>query len=199
MTEIKNQEHVNMIINILCEKIQEKLVEDQTNIIQLLINQTFPLNLIDILIEKVESFHIAIQKIESMLMASLQDLHQIYEEQYQPQVPKDEGEMIVEKETSIYELVEHHYKAIYRVVFLFRLLAKLCQKYVLKELMAIAEVFITEVRDNEKCDYKSLLITENDNNDEKLKFLKTEFKSAYKIIANTFPNFTQLFGDYINI
>jgi len=99
-TEIQVPEKVDMITSILCEKIQDQLVEDRTNIVQLLINQTFPINLVDILIERVEHFHVAIHFIENMLSTSLTDLHPIIDDHFQVQAIK-EDDMLVDKMNSL--------------------------------------------------------------------------------------------------
>ena len=156
-------------------------------------NQTFPLNLVDVIIEKVESFHVIAHDIEPMLSQSLEDLHVIFDEQYQIQDLEQE-DMPMSKQNNTFELADHHYKAIYRVVFLFRILAKLSEKYLLENLESILHKFIQVVKESVKCDYKSLLYIPNEKDDEKLVFLKKEFNFAYQIVTKTFPKFTKSYG-----
>ena len=141
-TEMNIEDKVNMITCILCEKIHDLLVEDNTNIIQLIIHQAFPLNLVDILIDRVESFHVAIGFIQDFLMRSLSDLDPIFSEDTDDE--KKEDDMNIDKESHL-DLHPEHYKAIYRTVFFYRILAKLSERYILQDLQEKARNFILEV------------------------------------------------------
>jgi len=157
-TEIKEEAKVNMITWLLWEKIQDLLVEDQTNIIQLIIHQAFPLKLADILVQKVESFHVAIGFISDFLMRSLNDLEPIFQEDTDDDksdspklgLPTKKDKVMVlsnpyDHETNQFDLLPEHYRLIYRTVFFYRILARLSEKYVLQDLQEKARRFIVQV------------------------------------------------------
>ena len=144
ITEIKEEEQVEMISRILCEKINDTLVDDNSEIIKLIIHQAFPLELTDILIERVEILHVAIDFIDEFLMVSLKELEPIFQIDAEE---KKEDEANLGKENT-FDLLPEHYRAIYRTVFFLRILAKLSEKFVLQKLLTKARIFFIEVNFN---------------------------------------------------
>lgn len=141
-TEIKEENQVEMITRILCEKINDTLVDDKTDIIKLLIHQAFPIELADILIERVEIFHVSINFIGEFLLNSLNDLEPIFQEQIEEK--KSEEPSLFKENT--FDFQPEHYRSIYRTVFLLRILAKLSEKYILEMLQDLAINFFTQVK-----------------------------------------------------
>jgi hypothetical protein len=140
-TQIKEENQVEMITSIICEKIHDTLVNDNTEVIKLILHQAFPIEITDILIERVDCFHVAISFIHEFLMASLTYLDPIFQED--PNDQKDD-DMQVDKENQFYLLPEH-YKLIYRTVFFYRILARLSEKFMFQELQEKAKIFMKEV------------------------------------------------------
>ena len=141
-TEIKDESHVEMIIRILWEKINNTLIDDNSNVIKLIIHQAFPINLADILIERVDVFQSAINFINEFLEKSFKELDSILEDDGEEKKGED---FSIIKENNI-ELLPEHYRSIYRAVFYFRILAKLAEKYMLKELMDQAQNILILVK-----------------------------------------------------
>ncbi|CAI2378030.1 unnamed protein product [Moneuplotes crassus] len=177
-TEIKEENQVEMITRILCEKINDTLVDDNTDIIKLLIHQAFPIELADILIERVEIFHVSINFIEEFLLNSLNDLEPIFQEQIEE---KKAEEPILFKENT-FDFQPEHYRSIYRTVFLLRILAKLSEKFSLEMLQDIAINFFTQAK-------KYLpILSETEKDDPKLAFLVKEFNKSCKILVDSFED-----------
>ena len=126
---------------------QDMLAEDHTNIIDLLINQMFPINLVGILIERIESFSSSMHWIQKFLMSSLKDLNSIFidSEMSDKKDNNQHRENLMEIDDFM-ELFPNNYKTIYRTVFLYRILAKLSERYLLQDLLLVAKDFILEVR-----------------------------------------------------
>lgn len=126
---------------------QDMLAEDHTNIIDLIINQMFPIDLVGVLIERIESFSSAMHWIQKLIMSSLKDLNSIFidSEMSEKKDNDPQRENIMEIDDSV-DLFPNNYKAIYRTVFLYRILAKLSERYLLQDLLLVARDFILEVR-----------------------------------------------------
>ena len=122
------------------------LAEDHTNIIELIINQMFPINLVSILIERIESFSSAMYIIHNCLKNSLSDLNSIFiDSEMNDKKDNDPQRSNMMEIDDFIELFPNNYKAIYRTVFLYRILALLSERYLLQDLLLVAKDIISKV------------------------------------------------------
>lgn len=80
-------------------------------------------------------------------MSSLKDLNSIFidSEMSDKKDNNQHRENLMEIDDFM-ELFPNNYKTIYRTVFLYRILAKLSERYLLQDLLLVARDFILEVR-----------------------------------------------------